>query len=113
MSKEDGTLRTRVDGGRVLVGPKAVQSVLGAVLLHPQQHQRVLLAPQPPLLPGETRSALLQAAQPSALLQEERWTAVCRLVAGPAGTHAFQLVQIKIERPSLYLHNKIYYPTAP
>lgn len=68
MSKEDGTLRTRVDGGRVLVSPQAFQSILGAVLLHPQQHQRVLLAPQPPFLPGKARSALLQAAQPSALL---------------------------------------------
>lgn len=88
MSKEDGTLRTRVDVGRVLVGSQALQSELGAVVLHPQQHQRVLLAPQPPVLPGETRSALLQAAQPSALLQQQRWTAVCRLLAGSAGTHA-------------------------
>ncbi len=90
MSKEEGTLRTLVDLWRVFVGPQALQSELGAVVLHPQQHQLVLLTPQPPLLPRQFRS-VLESAHPSALLQEEGRTAVYWLLAGPAGTHAVRL----------------------
>jgi hypothetical protein len=75
----------------VFVASVAFKLKLLAVFLHPQQHQRVLVTPQPPLSPGKLGECLFVGV--SAIFPEEEGGGGLGVVlpAGSAETHLAML----------------------